>query len=116
MMQSKLVKNLTGRAVLLNAEASRWCKSLLLLVFILPTCGVHGWAQRIHYAARPDVKNGEAIYKDGCIACHGSDGKGAPQVVTMFKRPDTFPDFTDCSGTTPEPDGTWTAVIVQGRK
>jgi hypothetical protein len=32
----------------------------------------------------------------------------------MFKRPDTFPDFTDCSGTTPEPDGNWKAVIVHG--
>ena len=33
---------------------------------------------------------------------------------TVFLRPDTFPDFTDCAGTTPEPDGNWKAVIVHG--
>jgi hypothetical protein len=33
---------------------------------------------------------------------------------TVFLRPDTFPDFTDCAGTTPEPDGNWKAAIVHG--
>jgi len=33
---------------------------------------------------------------------------------TVFNRPDTFPDFTDCAGTTPEPNGNWKAVIVHG--
>jgi hypothetical protein len=33
---------------------------------------------------------------------------------TVFKRADTFPDFTDCAGTTPEPNGNWKAVIVHG--
>lgn len=33
---------------------------------------------------------------------------------TVFRRPDTFPDFTDCAGTTPEPNGNWKAVIVHG--
>jgi hypothetical protein len=32
----------------------------------------------------------------------------------VFLRPDTFPDFTDCAGTTPEPNGNWKAVIVHG--
>ncbi|MDX6458335.1 MAG: hypothetical protein QOE55_2032, partial [Acidobacteriaceae bacterium] len=61
-----------------------------------------------------DPKNGERIYKSGCIACHGDMGKGAPQTSTEFRRPDTFPDFTQCSGTTAEPNAAWKAVIVHG--
>src|ERR1700733_85284 len=34
-------------------------------------------AQTLHYAKSPDVENGEKVYKGGCIACHGSEGKGA---------------------------------------
>src|ERR1700676_1538073 len=71
-------------------------------------------AQTLHYAENPDVTNGEKVYKGGCIACHGSEGKGAPMASTVFTRPDTFPDFTDCAGTTPEPNGNWKAVIVHG--
>ncbi|MEO6816705.1 MAG: c-type cytochrome [Edaphobacter sp.] len=71
-------------------------------------------AQTIHYAHRPDPHKGEVVYKGGCIACHGADGKGAPMADTVFKRPDTWPDFTDCAGTTPEPNGNWKAAIVHG--
>src|ERR1700732_5257924 len=56
-------------------------------------------AQTLHYAKRPDVKNGQKVYNGGCIACHGSEGKGAPMASTVLRRPDTFPDFTDCAGT-----------------
>ena len=59
----------------------------------------------------PDARNGEHIYKTGCIACHGEMGKGAPQTSTEFRRPDTFPDFTQCSGTTAEPNAAWKAII-----
>src|SRR3984893_18696009 len=71
-------------------------------------------AQTLHYSKTPDVKNGQKVYNDGCIACHGSEGKGAPMASTVFTRLDTFPDFTDCAGTTPEPNGNWKAVIVHG--
>jgi mono/diheme cytochrome c family protein len=73
-----------------------------------------GWAQALHYTKPPNVENGAKVYKGGCIACHGADGKGAPKASTVFVRPDTFPDFTDCAGTTPEPNGNWKAVIVHG--
>jgi hypothetical protein len=33
---------------------------------------------------------------------------------TVFKRPDTFPEFTDCAATTPEPNSAWKAVIIHG--
>src|SRR5262245_38495272 len=61
-----------------------------------------------------NVKNGERIYKSGCIACHGNNGAGAPETLTEFKRPDTFPDFTRCDQTTPEPNSAWKDVIVNG--
>src|SRR5437764_3868566 len=61
-----------------------------------------------------DVKNGERIYKSGCIACHGATGQGAPETLTEFKRPDTFPDFTRCDQTTPEPNSAWKDVIAHG--
>lgn len=61
-----------------------------------------------------NVKNGERIYKSGCITCHGDNGTGAPQTLTEFQRPDTFPDFTRCDQTTPEPNSAWKDVIVNG--
>src|SRR6202171_2272685 len=48
-------------------------------------------AQTLHYAKSPDVKNGQKVYKGGCIVCHGSEGKGAPMASTVFRRPDRFP-------------------------
>jgi hypothetical protein len=89
-------------------------RSIISVVAILSVVSLYLSAQRLNYAQRPDVENGAKIYKGGCIACHGADGKGAPMANTVFLRPDTFPDFTDCAGTTPEPDGNWKAVIVHG--
>ena len=71
-------------------------------------------AQTLHYAAPPDARRGEVIYKAGCIACHGADGTGAPQSDMVFKKPDSWPDFTSCAQTTPEPNGNYKAVIVHG--
>jgi mono/diheme cytochrome c family protein len=71
-------------------------------------------SQTLHYPKPPDAKNGERIYKTGCNACHGDLGKGAPQTSTEFKRPSTFPDFTQCSQTTAEPNATWKAIIIHG--
>ena len=90
-------------------------KAIALVVVAL----VWGWglrapAQRLRYTKAANVENGEKVYKGGCIACHGAEGKGAPMSSTVFLRPDTFPDFTDCAGTTPEPDGNWKAAIVHG--
>lgn len=72
------------------------------------------FGQTLHYAKRPDVENGEKVYKGGCTACHGADGKGAPESYTVFQRADTWPDFTACDQTTPEPNGNWKAAIVHG--
>lgn len=83
-------------------------------IVLLGTTPSHVSAQTLHYAKPPDVEDGERVYKGGCIACHGAEGKGAPESSTVFKRTDTWPDFTDCAGTTPEPNGNWKAAIVHG--
>jgi mono/diheme cytochrome c family protein len=70
--------------------------------------------QMVHYTKPPDAKAGEVVYKSGCIACHGAEGKGAPQKDAVFIRPDTWPDFTRCDQTTPEPDSAYKAVILHG--
>src|SRR6202140_2607078 len=88
--------------------------ALIVWLFVLFGRPFLFFAPTLHYATSPDARNGERVYKGGCIACHGSEGKGAPMASTVFKRPDTFPDFTDCAGTTPEPNGNWKAVIVHG--
>jgi mono/diheme cytochrome c family protein len=62
----------------------------------------------------PTPLSGEALYQAGCAGCHGPNGEGAPPSSTMFERPATFPDFTDCAGTTPELDVDWKATITDG--
>jgi mono/diheme cytochrome c family protein len=71
-------------------------------------------AQTLKYTKPPNVGNGEHIFKTTCVACHGSDGRGAAQSTAGFERPDTFPDFTKCDQTTPEPNSAWKDVIVHG--
>jgi mono/diheme cytochrome c family protein len=61
-----------------------------------------------------DLSNGRQIYRSGCVACHGSDGKGVPQSVRGFKQPSTFPDFTRCDQTTSELNNDYRAVITNG--
>jgi mono/diheme cytochrome c family protein len=62
----------------------------------------------------PNLENGKAVWNQGCIACHGADGKGAPETSTVFVRPDTWPDMSRCDQTTPEPDSAYKAVILHG--
>ena len=64
--------------------------------------------------AHPNTEHGKVVWNGGCIACHGADGKGAPESSTVFKRPDTWPDFTRCDQITPEPDSAYKAVILHG--
>jgi hypothetical protein len=65
-------------------------------------------------SSRDSLETGEQVYKSACIACHGAEGTGAPVSHTVFERPSTFPDFTRCDQTTPEPDVAWKAVITNG--
>jgi hypothetical protein len=73
-------------------------RSIICVVAIFSGASLFLPAQRLHYAQRPNVEDGEKVYKGVCIACHGAEGKGAPMASTVFLRTDTFPDFTDCAG------------------
>ena len=99
-----------SRASQLRLLASIAAAVCALLLFASP----NAQAQTLHYARRPDARRGAVVYVGGCVACHGADGKGAPLASTLFIRPDTWPDFSDCAGTTPEPDGNYKAVIIHG--
>ena len=90
----------------------RWTP--LLAVALLASASLALFAQTLVYKRKPDAKSGKTIYEGGCIACHGADGRGADEKLTEFKRPGTWPDFTRCDQTTPEPDSAWKAVIVNG--
>jgi cytochrome c5 len=103
-MRQAMAKSGKSRTVLLGVIAL----SCLYAIFLS--------AQTLKYTRRPDAAQGETVYKGGCIACHGSEGKGAPETSTVFTRPDTWPDFTRCDQTTPEANSAWKAVIVHGGK
>ena len=67
-----------------------------------------------HDAASLHLQSGEQIFKAACAACHGPNGKGMPKAIAGFEPPRTFPDFTECSQTTPEDNTAWKAVITHG--
>src|SRR5439155_6213738 len=52
------------------------------------------------------------LYRAACAACHGADGRGAPDSATGFDAPP--PDFTDCAFATAEPDRDWRSIIRFG--
>jgi mono/diheme cytochrome c family protein len=65
-------------------------------------------------AGAANLKTGKEIYEAGCAGCHGGDGTGALQSTIAFEKPNTFPDFTQCSQTTPEDNYAWKSVIRDG--
>lgn len=60
------------------------------------------------------LDTGKEIFEAACIGCHGPRGQGQPQAVLGFQPPKTFPDFTNCSGATPESTYDWRATIHEG--
>jgi len=92
-----------------------WARPFLLgVAMLVPACASVLLSQTLKYSKPPDAKKGEVIYKNGCIACHGSTGKGAPQTSIEFELPDTFPDFTRCDQTTAETNLAYKDVVVHG--
>ena len=60
------------------------------------------------------LDTGEEIFKAACIGCHGPNGTGQPESILGFEPPDTFPDFTDCNGSTRERTADWSAILHEG--
>ena len=82
---------------------------------ILAAVWMHGFALLAQPgSSKLKLDTGEEIFKAGCVSCHGPDGKGQSQNLAGFERPSTFPDFTDCPTSTPEPDVQWRAIITNG--
>jgi|GraSoiStandDraft_43_1057313.scaffolds.fasta_scaffold01511_4 mono/diheme cytochrome c family protein len=93
-------------------------KALLLFLFlqasILGFSPAAANAQYLNYSFKSNARNGERIYKSACTECHGRDGKGAPESISAFERPDSFPDFTRCDQTTAEVNTAYKSVLVHG--
>jgi len=58
--------------------------------------------------------SGREIFLSTCAACHGADGRGAPDNLRGFEKPGTFPDFTECRATAREADTFWSAILHNG--
>jgi mono/diheme cytochrome c family protein len=81
------------------------CWFFVPLAVVFGQTGDHGSSRR---------QAGEQIFKSACAACHGADGRGTAKEIAGFERPRTFPDFTACDQTTPEPNTAWKDVITHG--
>jgi len=60
------------------------------------------------------LETGKEIFDAACIACHGPGATGQPQSTLGFEPPATFPDFSDCNGSTRERTWDWRAIIHEG--
>jgi mono/diheme cytochrome c family protein len=65
-------------------------------------------------SGKMEFNTGKEVFERGCITCHGPDGRGTPKSTLGFEPPSTFPDFTNCNGTTREPNHDWKAIITHG--
>ena len=57
-------------------------------------------------------RSGADLYRAGCAACHGDDGRGASRAQTGFDA--RLPDFTDCAFASQEPYRDWASIIRRG--
>src|SRR6478609_5254778 len=60
------------------------------------------------------LDTGQEIFEAACIGCHGPGGKGLPETTLGFAHPATYPDFSDCNGSTRERTFDWKVTIHEG--
>jgi len=91
---------------------------LLVVFLLLQPQGIAGQKQQTEKqkAATEGMKldTGQEIFEAACIGCHGPGGKGQLDSIVGFEKPDTFPDFSDCNGSTREKIFDWRATIHGG--
>jgi len=99
-----------------SREISSWSIwGYLPVAFVVAVVWMHSIAFAQSQAGTPlKLDTGEEIYKAACVGCHGPNGKGQPESTLGFQKPDTFPDFSDCRGTTGEKEFDWRATIHEG--
>jgi Cytochrome C oxidase, cbb3-type, subunit III len=90
----------------MTLELDRVASAAVALVLLLVGAGSAS-AQ-----ATATLDSGESVYRAACAACHGPDGRGAPQLTVGFDVP--LPDFTDCSFSSREPAADWFAISHDG--
>jgi mono/diheme cytochrome c family protein len=85
-------------------------KSRLIVLFALAWPDSFCWPQE---NGANHIFRGKFLYEEyaGCASCHGADGRGEVEGVTLDPPP---PDLSDCSFNSREPRRDWTAVIVRG--
>jgi Cytochrome c len=110
----------------MDVVASHPSVALAIVAFLVGVGGATGVPSathaRAHIIAAPNDRSlprprggaptGEEIFRTTCAACHGVDGKGAPQTIVGFAVP--LPNFTDCYATSPEMEVDWAATIRDG--
>ena len=99
-----------------SRDVSNWSIwGYLPVVMVLSVVWMHSIAFAQTRAGAPlKLDTGEEIFKAACIGCHGPNGRGQPQSTLGFEPPKTFPDFTDCNGSTREREADWRATIHEG--
>jgi mono/diheme cytochrome c family protein len=89
--------------------------SLALWVFFALGAGGAVSAQAPGSTARElTLETGREIFEAACIGCHGPGATGQPVSTLGFEPPATFPDFSDCNGSTRERTWDWRAIIHEG--
>jgi mono/diheme cytochrome c family protein len=87
----------------------------LPVVLVVAVVWAHSFAfAQVQSGGALKLDTGEEIYKAACIGCHGPGGKGQPQSTLGFELPETFPDFSDCAGSTGEKVFDYKATIHEG--
>jgi mono/diheme cytochrome c family protein len=97
-------------------------RSVRVLLFVVGATLWLGSVLSAQAPARPAPRSvptlkldtGREIFEAACIGCHGPGGKGQLLSSIGFEPPETFPDFSDCNGSTREKTYDWRAVIHEG--
>src|SRR5262245_1685018 len=82
--------------------------------FIVLALSFRGVLSAQNSAPKLSLDTGKEIFESACIGCHGPGAKGQPQSTLGFEPPATFPDFSDCNGSTREKTRDWHAIIRDG--
>lgn len=80
-------------------------------------CGAHLSAdapQAVPILQQLKLDTGKEIFEAACIGCHGPGATGQPPDTLGFEPPATFPDFSDCNGSTRERTWDWRSIIHEG--